>query len=107
MYDQIFPIRIESAFRALAYTHAVETGAVTLNPRDQQDTQPRALTTAELALRNSAAEVIRNYITGEIRVPRARRPRAGRQATARGSIERLPSLELDFGDDADQDRPAA
>jgi hypothetical protein len=75
MYDEYFPPRIEGAFRALAYTHSVEAGGMALTPRGPQATPARPLTSAETALRNTAAEILRNYINGEIRVPRARRPR--------------------------------
>jgi hypothetical protein len=76
MYDELLPPRIESAFRALAYTQSVESGGMTLTPRGPQATPPRVLTSPELALRNTAAEVLRNYINGEIRVTRRRsRPR--------------------------------
>lgn len=103
MYDEVFPTRIESAFRALAYAHAVEAGGMTITPRGPQATQSRQLTSAEAALRNSAAEVIRNYITGEIRVPRARR--SHRAAAASGPVANLHSL--DFGDEPGRERPAA
>ena len=105
MHDEVFPTRIESAFRALAYTHAVQAGGMTITPRGPQATQPRQLTTTETALRNSAAEVIRNFITGEIRVPRSRRNH--RAAAASGPIANLQSLELDFGDEPGRERPAA
>jgi hypothetical protein len=105
MHDETLPTRIESAFRALAYTHAVESGGMTITPRGPQATQPRLLTSAETALRNSAAEVIRNFITGEIRVPRASRGR--RSDSASGQIANLQGLDLDFGDEPGRERPAA
>ena len=80
MNDQNFPTRIEGAFRALAYTHSVEAGSVTMTPRGPQAAQPRPLTSAEIGLRNSAAEVLRNFITGEIRMPRRRRAVRGNTA---------------------------
>ena len=107
MHDESLPTRIESAFRALAYTHAVESGGMTITPRGPQATQPRLLTSAETALRNSAAEVIRNFITGEIRVPRARRSQGPRANSATGQTANLQGLDLDFGDEPDRDRPAA
>lgn len=107
MHDEVFPTRIESAFRALAYTHAVEAGGMTITPRGPQATQPRPLTSAETALRNSAAEVIRNFITGEIRVPRTRR--SHRATTASGPVANLHGLDLglDLGDEPGRERPAA
>ena len=107
MHDESLPTRIESAFRALAYTHAVESGGMTITPRGPQATQPRLLTSAETALRNSAAEVIRNFITGEIRVPRASRSRGRRSDSTSGQIANLQGLDLDFGDEPGRDRPAA
>jgi hypothetical protein len=110
MHDESLPTRIESAFRALAYTHAVESGGMTITPRGPQATQPRLLTSAETALRNSAAEVIRNFITGEIRVPRvprARRSQGPRSDSTTGQIENLQGLDLDFGDEPGRERPAA
>jgi hypothetical protein len=107
MHDESLPTRIESAFRALAYTHAVESGGMTITPRGPQATQPRLLTNAETALRNSAAEVIRNFITGEIRVPRASRGRGRRSDSANGQIANLQSLDLDVGDEPGRQRPAA
>jgi hypothetical protein len=105
MHDETFPTRIESAFRALAYTNAVEAGGMTFTPRGPQATQPRPLTSAETALRNSAAEVIRNFITGEIRVPRARRNGGHRDAASSGPIAHLDSPDLDFGDEPGRERP--
>ena len=107
MYDEVFPTRIESAFRALAYAHAVEAGGMTITPRGPQATQPRQLTSAEAALRNSAAEVIRNYITGEIRVPRTHRSHNPRHGAANHPIADVHSLDLDFGDELGRERPAA
>ncbi len=81
MHDPIFPPRIESAFRVLAYAHSVESGGSILTPRGPQAARPRTLSPAESALRNSAAEVLRNYITGEVRIPR---PRASARTPAAG-----------------------
>jgi hypothetical protein len=88
MYDELLPPRIEGAFRALAYTQTVEAGGMTLTPRGPQATPPRVLTGPEVALRNTAAEVLRNYINGEIRIPRARRSRqvAAREHFAPGGM---------------------
>ena len=107
MNDQEFPTRIECAFRALAYTHAVEAGGVTITPRGPQGTPSRLLTSAETALRNCAAEVIRNFITGEIRVPRTHRSHNPRHGAANHPIADVPSLDLDFGDELGRERPAA
>jgi len=75
MHDSLFPPRIESAFRALAYTRSIESGGAVMTPIGPQPTRPRALSAAESALRNTAAEVIRNYISGEVRIPQPRRRR--------------------------------
>jgi len=72
MHEPVFPPRIESAFRVLAYAHSVESGGSILTPQGPQAARPRVLSPAESALRNSAAEVLRNYITGEVRIPRPR-----------------------------------
>ena len=105
MHDQTFPTRIESAFRVLSYTHVVESGGVTMTPRGPQTTQPRSLTQSEAALRNSAAEVLRNFITGEIRVPRARR--AARPDITMGSTnpdeDQRFNAGLDFDHESDPD----
>ena len=61
--------------------------------------------TFETALRNSAAEVIRNFITGEIRVPRTRR--SHRATAASGPVANLHGLDLDLGDEPGRERPAA
>jgi hypothetical protein len=82
MHDPVFPPRIESAFRVLAYAHSVESGGSILTPRGPQAIRPRTLSPAESALRNSAAEVLRNYITGEVRIPR---PRASSRTLAGAS----------------------
>jgi hypothetical protein len=85
MQRPLLPTRIETAFRALAYTHTVEVGGVTMTPRGPQAGTPRSLSAAESSLRNSAIEVLRNFITGEIRVPepRTRRPNAGNGVAAK------------------------
>ena len=105
MHDQTFPTRIESAFRVLSYTHVVESGGVTMTPRGPQTTQARSLTQSEAALRNSAAEVLRNFITGEIRVPRARR--AARPDITMGSAnpneDQRFNAGLDFDYESDPD----
>ncbi len=106
MHDETFPTRIEGAFRALAYTHAVEAGGTTITPRGPQATPPRLLTTAEAALRNSAAEVIRNFITGEIRIPRTRRRRGYRADPTSETFGSLDHLDLEFGEEPDREHPA-
>ena len=108
MHDQTFTTRIESAFRVLSYTHVVESGGVTMTPRGPQATQPRSLTQSEAALRNSAAEVLRNFITGEIRVPRARRAaRPARPDITMGSTnpneDQRFNAGLDFDYESDPD----
>jgi hypothetical protein len=107
MHDESLPTRIEGAFRALAYTHAVEAGSTMFTLAGPQTTEPRLLTSAETALRNSAAEVIRNFITGEIRVPRASRGRNRRSDSASGQTANLQGLDLDCGDEPGRERPAA
>lgn len=107
MHDQTLPTRIESAFRALAYTHVVEAGGVTITPRGPQATQPRLLTSTETALRNSAAEVIRNFITGEIRVPHSRRIRGSRADTANRRAANLHRLNVDLGDEPGLENPSS
>ena len=115
MHDHTFTNRIESAFRALAYTHSAEAGGVTLTPHGPRATKPRRLTNAETGLRNSAAEVLRNFITGEIRVPRTRRA-GSRGRRARGNIaakfaesgaDSLFSEGLIFDPAVDPDNPTA
>ena len=53
MHDHTFTNRIESAFRALAYTHSAEAGGVTMTPHGPRATKPRRLTNAETGLRNN------------------------------------------------------
>jgi hypothetical protein len=107
MHDESLPTRIEGAFRALAYTHAVEAGSTMFTLAGPQTTEPRPLTSAETALRNSAAEVIRNFITGEIRVQRARRSQGPRSDSATGPTSNLQGLDLDCGDEPGRERPTA
>ena len=90
MHRPLLPTRIETAFRALAYTHTVEVGGVTMTPRGPQAGTPRSLSAAESSLRNSAIEVLRNFITGEIRVPE---PRTRRPMRATGLQRKRSSVE--------------
>ncbi|MBM4223908.1 MAG: hypothetical protein FJ167_03780 [Gammaproteobacteria bacterium] len=105
MHYEVFPTRIESAFRALAYTHAVEAGSVTITPTGPHTTRHRPLTRSETALRNCATEVIRNFITGEIRVPRARRSHHA-DITGLAAANRH-TLSRNLGDKSSRKRPAA
>ena len=58
--------RIDTIFRSLAYLESVAGGRTIMTPRGPQMISPRELTASEQGLRNSAVEVLRNYITGEI-----------------------------------------
>jgi hypothetical protein len=64
--QQTNPTRIDIAFRALAYTHSIEMGGTIETPHGSQTVHPRILTKGEVGMRNTAAEVIRNFIAGEI-----------------------------------------
>jgi len=64
--QQTLPARIDIAFCALAYTHSIQIGGTIETPHGPQTVQPRTLTQAEMGMRNTAAEVIRNFIAGEI-----------------------------------------
>jgi hypothetical protein len=107
MHYHAFPPRIDCAFRALAYAHAVEAGGMAMTPHGPQATRPRPLTGAEAALRNSAAEVLRNYITGEILVPTSRRTRSARPPAGPSTLDRPTGPDLGLDEDAGQGRPAA
>ncbi len=103
MHSHILPTRIESAFRALAYVHSVEVGGTVLTPNGPVRADPRQPSPAEEGLRNSAAETLRNYITGEIniRTPResnrSRTRQTGQASGAPIEPEAEPDDFPDFG----------
>jgi hypothetical protein len=78
MNFESLPIRVQAALHALEHTRSLASGGITMTPQGPQAVAAKHLSSAEQALANAAAEILRNFITGEMECadPEPRMPHA-------------------------------